>query len=258
MYIRRIVYDTLAGSYSHHVYEHPTVVGLHLTPLVADVDGCGLNELVVGSSGDPCGQLHVFRTVGHDTFEHRWTSDMTSDGNVISATAAPLVGQDKQVTFAAPFSGDVYGFAADDSGFHTVSFFPAGGPVRSIDYCRDRLRRNRLVDRLVLAQSGLEQVTVWQAESAQPVAERARPVLAQQLAVCPTVSTGRFGLTCSVPLRRLELVDVLGRVVIQRRNLPIGHHSFDLHRVSRASSGCFVVRGLTDRGAIEARLLVVY
>ena len=161
MYMRRIVYDPGTGTYSHHMYEHPTVTGLHLTPLVCDVDRSGDNELIVGSSGGPVGQFHVFKNVGGDTFQPLWTSNMTTDGNVISVAGGTFAGFDNPLILAAPFDGAVYGYIKDDTAFHGVSYFFTGNPIRSLDISHDRLPAAAPTGQLVLAESGLNQMTVW-------------------------------------------------------------------------------------------------
>jgi hypothetical protein len=146
------------------MYEHPEVIGLCLAPHVADIDSNGRNELLVGSSGAPIGQLHAFRHTAGDTFQCLWTSQMTTSGNVISAGSGRFQGRGRPYFFAAPFGGAVYGFVADDTACHAVSYFGTSGPVRSIDHCRDHVAAT-LYDQLLICENTAEQAVIWRAQT---------------------------------------------------------------------------------------------
>lgn len=170
MYIRRIVYDPNTRTYSHHMYES-SVTGLFMTPQVGDVDNSGTNELIVGSSGDPNGQFHIFKYVGGDTFQPIWSSNMTTDGNVISVHTARFWDYQYPIIFAAPFGGAVYGFVKDSSAWHDISYFTTSGPVRSIGSAQEKLPGDTIIDQLVLSENGVEQITVWRPPLTQGIFE---------------------------------------------------------------------------------------
>jgi hypothetical protein len=172
MYIRRIVYDPNTRTYSHHMYES-SVIGLHMTPQVGDADNSGTNELIVGSSGNPNGQFHIFKYIGGDTFQPVWSSNMTTDGNVISVHTARFRGYEYPIIFAAPFGGAVYGFVKDSSAWHDISYFTTSGPVRSIGSAQEKLPGDTIIDQLVLSENGVEQITVWRPPVRQGIFENA-------------------------------------------------------------------------------------
>jgi hypothetical protein len=246
MYLRRLVYDPGTHSYSHHMYQHPEVVGLHLAPHVADFDTSGRNELAVGSSGADYGQAHVFKYTGGDTFQRLWTSQMTTTGNVISVGSGSFSGRGRPLLFAAPFGGAVYGFAGDDTTFHGVSWFATPGPVRSITPVRE-LVAGSAADGLVLAENGSEQAAVWRARDLQAV-EELGSVPEQRLALGPSPARTAVQLGGSGPVL---VCDALGRVV---RRLGSGESSWDLRDAAgrRVRAGVYAVR----RGGAVARLVV--
>jgi hypothetical protein len=170
MYMRRIVYDPITRTYSHHMYES-TVIGLHMTPEIADLDNSGDNELIVGSSGSPFGQFHIFKHIAGDTFQPLWSSNMTIDGNIISLHAAQFQDYDYPVIFAAPFSGAILGFTKDDTAWHGISYFATSGPVRSVGSALNRVPGEALTDQLVLSENGVEQITVWRPQNVQSIRE---------------------------------------------------------------------------------------
>ncbi|MFO7651207.1 MAG: hypothetical protein R6X13_07725 [bacterium] len=246
MYMRRLVYDPQSRTYSHHMYEHPEVVGLHIAPHVADFDTNGQKELAVGSSGADNGQVHVFECVGGDTFQRLWTSSMTTTGNVITVTAGRFEGRGRPLLFAAPFGGAVYGFARDDTAFHGVSCFTTPGPVRSMTHVRDRVT-GAGCDQLVLAENGSEQAAVWRAYDLQAVDEAAGPAV-RQLRIGPSPARTAVRVGGSGPVL---VCDACGRVV---RRLGADAASWDLRDDAgrRVRAGVYAVR----RGPASARLVV--
>lgn len=246
MYLRRLVYDPQSHSYSHHMYEHPEVVGLHLAPHVADFDTSGRNELAVGSSGADYGQVHVFKCTGGDTFQRLWTSQMTTTGNVISVGSGSFLGRGMPLLFAAPFGGAVYGFAGDDTAFHGVSYFTTPGPVRSVTPVRE-LVSGVPADGLVLAENGSEQAAVWRARDLQAIAEQP-PARAQRLGIGPSPARTAAHVGGSGPAL---VCDALGRVV---RRLGAGESIWDLRDENgrRVRAGVYAVR----RNGAGARLVV--
>lgn len=261
MYMRRIVFDPGSRTWSHHIYEHPSVIGLHLTPQVCDVDNSGGNELVVGSSGDPNGQFHVFKHVSGDTFGHLWTSTMSTEGNVVSIGAGRFTG-DYPVVFAAPFSGAIYGYVKDDTAFHGVSYFATGNVVRSIDACSDRLPGDSAIDQLVLSESGIDQITVWRPVPPQALDQPDR-ACRPRLSVSPNPTAGRLSISCDSRITRATLYDCAGRLVadailtVSRRpdssNPDMNRHEA---RDLVAESGLYVLRCQTDRGPVSAKVIV--
>lgn len=246
MYLRRLVYEPQSRTYSHHLYEHPTVVGLHIAPHVVDLDTNGQNELAVGSSGADNGQVHVFKCTGGDTFQRLWTSQMTTTGNVIAVGSGLFLGRGRPLLFAAPFGGAVWGFAGDDTAFHGVSCFATPGPVRTISHVRDR-DGGTDYDGLVLAENGSEQAAVWRATDRQAVAEPA-PTRVSRLAVGPSPARSAVQFGGSGPVL---VCDAVGRIV---RRLGCGATTWDLRDEEgrRVRSGVYAVR----RGTARARVVV--
>lgn len=246
MYLRRLVYDPVGRSYSHHVYEHPEVVGLHLAPHVADLDTNGRNELAVGSSGADCGQVHVFRHTVGDTFERLWSSAMTTSGNVITVGSGRFTGRRLPILFAAPFGGAVYGFTGGDTAFRGVSYFTTPGPVRSLACLRERVGGAER-DALLLSENGSEQTAVWRATVLQSV-EETPDSGHRKLAAVPNPTRMVVDIGGSGPA---VVFDACGRAV---RRLGSGAVSWDLRDEAgrRVRAGVYAVR----RGPSSVRLVV--
>ena len=211
MHIRRIVYDPNTRTYSHHMYES-SIIGLHICPQVGDVDNSGTNELIVGSSGDPNGQFHIFKYIGGDTFQPLWSSNMATEGNVISVHTALFQGYTYPIIFAAPFGGAVYGFIKDSSAWHNISYFTTSGPVRSVGSAKEKLPGDTIVDQLVLSENGLEQITVWRPQGIQCISENRLITPNRTLTVFPNPARSSIRLhhTESEPI---EIYDSQGRLV---------------------------------------------
>jgi hypothetical protein len=247
MYIRRIWYDTATCTYSHKMFES-SVIGLHLTPLACDVDSNGSNELVVGSSGDPAGQLHVFKYAGNDSFLPVWSSSMTTEGNVISAAAASFEGFRTPLFFAAPFAGAVYGFVADDTAFHCVSCFSpgTGSAIRSIDAARDGL------DQLLLAESApADYMSVWRREPGPGVFEARHACRQQPLTARPNPARGAVSVTADVALCDAAVFDAAGRLVAR-----LGSGTRLAWNAAGAAAGVYRIQARTESGSC-ARLVVL-
>ncbi len=253
MYIRRIVYDSAARSYSHKMFQS-TVIGLHLTPMVCDVDSSGENNLVVGSSGGPNGQVHVFKYTGNNTFAPIWSSSMSTDGNVISVQAAAFQGYAFPLIFAAPFSGAVYGFVKDDTAFHTVSCFSpgTGAPIRSIDAARD------IRDQLVLAEAApSDYVSVYRRDPPQGLANTWSGSRHPGLTVHPNPCLGPVSITSSYPVRRIEVFDAGGRFITRLdTSLPVVWDRTD-KTGTRVKSGVYLLRVVTGESLVQSRIVVL-
>jgi hypothetical protein len=227
MYIRRLVYDPVAQSYSHHMYESPDVVGLDLAPYAADIDTNGRNELIVGSSGETNGQVHVFKHTAGDTFERLWTSQMTTSGNAIAVGAGRFAGRPQPCFFAAPFGGAVYGFAADDTAFHAVSYFAASGPVRSLDVCRDDISGTPC-HQLLICENTSEQAVVWRVRPQSALTASGFQIQDSRFQIAPNPLRSGLLATCHLPsalcnLTSASLYDALGRNI---RSFDIRNSSF--------------------------------
>jgi len=228
MNIRRIVYDPGTRTYSHHMFTSG-VIGLPIAPIACRFDSAQGNLLVVGSSGDQCGQVQVFRYTQADTFKPVWTSSMTTPGNVIAVAPALFAAFDRPLFFCAPFGGAVYGFAKDDSGFHCVSYFNpgTGSAIRSIDYGLD------VRDELILAESApADYISVYRRDQVGAVAEQAA-LSPARLRVTP--NPARRGTAISLQLTAdspttLAVFDALGRRILYQavRSSPCTLHTSDL------------------------------
>jgi hypothetical protein len=211
MYMRRIVYDPNTRTYSHHMYQSE-VIGLHITPQVADLDNSGDNELMVGSSGDPYGQFHIFKYVGGDTFQPIWTSNLTTEGNVISVHSARFHGYEYPIIFAAPFGGAIFGFTKSDSFWHGISYFVTSGPVRSISSALEKLPEDTMVDQLVISENTSEQIAIWRPQEVQSVFENEPTVSNQILKIFPNPANGPVRLN-RTDQNTIEVYDSQGRLV---------------------------------------------
>ncbi len=251
MYIRRIAYDSVAQSYSHRMFQS-TVIGLHLAPMAADVDDSPGNELVVGSSGDPNGQVHVFKYTDNDSFQPVWSSGMTTNGNAIAVQAASFEGFDTRLFFAAPFAGAVYGFVQDGSGFRTVGYVNpgTGSAIRSIDAAHDTR------DQLVLAESApANYVSVYRRDPSQGMSALPRVPQPQALTVHPNPCRGRVTVKASQAISRAEVYDCTGsRVAV-----------LDVDETGTACwipapntrNGIYLVRAITGAGTFQARVVTM-
>jgi hypothetical protein len=252
MYIRRIVYDPGSRSYSHKLFES-SVIGLHISPLACDVDSSGFNELVVGSSGAPDGQMHVFKYSGNDTFQPVWSSGFASGGNIIAVQAAQFEGFPRPIVFGASFAGSVYGIIRDETAFHVVGYINpgTGSAIRSIDAGRD------VRDELVLAESApADYVSVFRRLPGQGVFERSGPARQAGLHVAPNPVRGSARIFAESELRDVELYDCQGRRKSARvQDIPDGSARYELNAGSLAP-GIYIVRARTAQGIVSARFAV--
>jgi len=258
MYIRRIVYDPVGRSYSHHLFES-SVTGLHLTPLAADTDSSGSNELVVGSSGD-YGQVHVFKYAGGDTFDPVWSSQMTTPGNVIAAGAGSFEGFPGAVVFAAPFGGAVWGLAWDGSAYGAVGYCSpgTGAAIRSVDVSSDSGPGADWCNQLVLAESApADYVSVWRRLPGTGTLEPAGPVPASRLRFGPNPSRGPVRLEPGEPVVSARVFDATGRLVRLLR--PDGVLSWDRRdaRGVTVPAGVYLLEVASERGTSRARLVLL-
>jgi Secretion system C-terminal sorting domain len=223
MYIRRIVYDPNTRTYSHHMYES-SIIGLDIAPQVGDVDNSGTNELIVGSSGDPNGQFHIFKYIRGDTFQPLWSSNMTTEGNVISVHTARFRGYEYPIIFAAPFGGAVYGFVKDSSAWHDISYFLTSGPVRSIGSAQDKLPGDTIIDQLVLSENGVDQITVWRPPVRQGIFENSLIAPVPALKIFPNPARSSIWLMCN-DYEKIDIYDCQGRLV---RTLVLNESNWNL------------------------------
>ncbi len=258
MYIRRIVYDPGTRSYSHHMFES-SVIGLHLSPMAADTDSSGSNELVVGSSGD-CGQVHIFKHAGGDTFLPVWSSSMTTPGNVIAVGAGRFEDYPGAVVFAAPFDGAVYGHAWDDTAYHRVSYFDpgTGSAIRSVDVGADPDAGSGLCNQLLLAESGpADYASVYRREH--PIGTAASPPAGVRPAVrvLPNPARGPARLEAGTPVSAARLYDAGGMLV--RALVPGERPVWDLRdgNGDRVPAGVYHALVTTERGTSRVRLVVL-
>jgi hypothetical protein len=249
MNIRRIVYDPGTRTYSHRMFTS-TVVGLPVAPMACDIDSSGTNELIVGSSGDPCGQVRIFRNAG-DTFEPLWTSSMTTTGNVISVQAARFGGFGTPLLFAAPSGGAVYGFVKDAAGFRCVAYFNpgTGSAIRSIDYGPDQ------GGELVLAESAPSDFISVYRPGASAVAEGRTGQPVPPLRVSPNPCRGNPRIIAPSPTSRVSVLDACGRLVARSQ----GSFTWDRRRTDgrRAAAGVYLVRAEIPTGPASARLVII-
>jgi hypothetical protein len=208
MNIRRVVYDPGTRTYSHKMFTS-TVIGLPVSPMAAQLDSSGSNLLLVGSSGEANGYIHVFRYSGNDSFAPVWSTMTGTSGNVISTAVARFDGLASPVFFGAPFGGAVYGYTRDDSAFHGVALVNpgTGAAIRSIDAGYD------IRDELILAESApADYVSVYRRDAVGVASAPVAPVVHRRLHVGPVPGRGAVQVRCS-DKARLTILDPSGRVV---------------------------------------------
>jgi hypothetical protein len=254
MNIRRIVYDPSSRTYSHKMFTS-TVIGLPIAPMASTLDSSGENRLVVGSSGDPNGQMHVFKYTSGDSFAPLWSSSsIGTSGNVIAVAAARLARIRDPLIFGAPFGGAVYGFAKDDTAFHCVTCINpgTGAAIRSIDHGVD------IRDELVLAESApADFVSVYRRETAGAVGESGRLQLAEVVSVRPNPSNGPVTITCQDLGSRAFVYDAQGALVtrVKPANGSLLWNLVD-QTGRRVRPGVYLIRCETPVGAASAKLVL--
>jgi hypothetical protein len=252
MSIRRIAYDPGTHTYSHRMFTS-TVIGLPVAPIACRFDSAQGNLLVVGSSGDPYGQVQVFHYTQADTFLPVWSSSMTTAGNVITVAPAPFAGFSRPLFFCAPFGGAVYGFAKDDTGFHCVSYVSpgTGAAIRSIDYGFD------VRDELILAESApADYISVYRRDQVGAVTEQAARLTPARLRVSP--NPAHRGTAISLQLAAdspttLTVFDALGRRILSQA---VRSSLFTLHTSLFPAAGVYVVMVKTRAGTATAQLVI--
>jgi hypothetical protein len=243
MYIRRIVYDPAGRSYSHKLFQS-SVIGLHLSPIASDIDSSGNHELVVGSSGDPAGQLHAFKYVGDDSFQPLCSSGFATSGNLIAVQAGAFAGFARPVVCAAAFSGLVHCVVADQAVWRMVgSISPGtGAAIRSIDVARD------VRDELILAESAPSDfASVYRRAGTQGIDRAAVQPVRPGLAVVPNPTPGTIRLSAPAGAR-FSVIDAAGRLVAR---LPAGARV-----LSGLRPGVYLVRARSRTWSGAVRLLV--
>jgi hypothetical protein len=171
---------------------------------------------------------------------------MTTEGNVISVTAGTFEGFRTPLLFAAPFAGAVYGFVADDTAFHGVSWFSpgSGAAIRSIDGERDGQ------DQLLLAESApADYLSVWRREPAPGIDGRLRSSPRCALVAWPSPFRDAVQVLTDPPGTAVAVYDATGRLVTRVEAGP--HRAW---RAGNAAPGVYLLRAGTARtGVVLAR-----
>jgi hypothetical protein len=131
MYLRRLEYNPGTGTYDHKMME-PGVTGLPLAPHVDDIDGDGLNELVMGSALVQGGILYILEATADDTFTEAYRSPDYFDGNVLTTTTGPLFGRERPGIAAGSFGGALRIYGHDGDSYRSLLAAPitSGGSIR--------------------------------------------------------------------------------------------------------------------------------
>jgi len=137
--IRRLEYDPGAGTWQHLSFQ-ATLMGLPLSPHVADLDGDSLNELVYGSADDIGPMVAVFENTGSNSFAARYQDHPPFSSNGVS-TAAGGIGDPAVPAFVCGFHGGDLGLWTYDMGGDTLATAwqatDLGGPIYNVAFDDD-------------------------------------------------------------------------------------------------------------------------
>ena len=163
MYVRRLEYNPALGGYEHKQTE-PGPLGLPLSTAIADLDGDGENELIMGGAIPTGGMVHIFHAHADDAFTLLWTTDFNINGNVIDLCVGPTNMYGYPTIISASFEGqiDVIGYNGETFVRHTELGAPlyVGHPPRSIQSAF--VDEGDLLTDLVAGLSGADQVRMYE------------------------------------------------------------------------------------------------
>jgi hypothetical protein len=250
--IRRIEYDWQTGTWVHHQFT-ASVLGLPLTPHVADLDEDGDNELAYGSSG----YVAIFENTGENSFAVRDSFPEPLAGTVLSVDSYPLNNETTMSIAAGSFEGDIriWSYDAPADTFDLVySHLGVGGAIRDLALVDDEEDgREELIPSI---SSGVSQMRVYRRTDTSDAPENA-PVLITEPAIS---ATNPFRPHARFRTRertgRLTIHDMQGRIL---RVLPVRGGSavwdgYDARGVA-ATSGRYLVRWQGARDGLAITLI---
>jgi hypothetical protein len=135
IHIRRIEYNPAASTWEHVMYTS-SVIGLALTPHVADLDQDDENELAYGSSGF----VVIYENAGANTYTPRFMTTEPLGGSVLSLADYPIGMPAVETLAAGSFDGDIglWGYDAELDTFEQVyALSGIGGAVRGLGLADD-------------------------------------------------------------------------------------------------------------------------
>ncbi|MFQ6105348.1 MAG: hypothetical protein ACE5OP_13825 [Candidatus Glassbacteria bacterium] len=133
MYLRRLEYNPELETYEHKMME-PGVTGLPLSPTVEDIDGDGLNELVMGSSDTGGGTLYIFEATTDDEYTSVYQSPVFFDGTVLTTAVGPVMGSPYPAIVAGSYGGELRLYGFDEKSYQLLLEEPitCNGSIRGL------------------------------------------------------------------------------------------------------------------------------
>ncbi len=131
MYLRRLEYNPDLGTYEHKMTE-PGITGLPLSPTVGDIDGDGLNELVMGSAITGGGMLYILEAIADDQYTSIYQSPTLFNGNVLTTSVGLLMSEPYPGIIAGSFGGELRLYGFDGQNYQSLLDQPitSGGSIR--------------------------------------------------------------------------------------------------------------------------------
>jgi hypothetical protein len=131
MYLRRLEYNPDLGTYEHKMME-PGVTSLPLSPTVGDIDGDGLNELVMGSAITGGGMLYILEAIADDQYTSIYQSPTLFNGNVLTTSVGLLMSEPYPGIIAGSFGGELRLYGFDGQKYQSLLDQPitSGGSIR--------------------------------------------------------------------------------------------------------------------------------
>jgi hypothetical protein len=226
MYLRRLEYNPATQGFEHKMVQ-PGPIGLPLSAEVADVDGDGLNELVIGGAVVGGGRVFVFEATADDTFSLVWSSAFFIPGNVIDLALGPPNEFGYPIIVSSSFEGQVDLIGYDGSAYvrHLDPPLTTGSAGRQVDHGYFDTPDHR--PDLLLAQSGANVVAVYERETGSAIdATGESPAGAVRLLLRPNPMSTQLQLDWQLPAGAagkpvvLQILDPAGRLVRAWRPTP--------------------------------------
>jgi len=131
LHLRRLEYNPVLETYEHKMVE-PGVTGLPLAPSVEDVDGDGLNEIVMGTTLTGGGGIYIFEATADDEYTWIYESPFPLNGNVLTTTVGPLTDAAYPGIVAGSFGGELMLYGFDGEVYQELLEQPitSGGSIR--------------------------------------------------------------------------------------------------------------------------------